>query len=72
MSEQIEEGAIKIIEVMGVSTKSFENAVEQAVAKASKSIKGITGVEVLKHSARVNESGISQYRVNCKLAFVVK
>jgi len=72
MSEQIESGAIKIIEVMGVSTKSFEDAVKEAVEKASKSIKGITGVEVLKHSCRVGDGGISQYRVNCKLAFVVK
>lgn len=72
MSDFIEKGAIKVIEVIGVSDKSFEDAVAQAVAKASESISGITGVEVMNMNARVKDGRISQYRASCKLAFVVK
>lgn len=72
MSENIDSGAIKIVEVIGVSEKSFENAVEQAVKKASKTIEGINGAEILKFSVRINDGKISQYRANVKLAFPVK
>jgi dodecin len=72
MSEYIEHGAVKVIEIIGVSTVSFEDAVQQAVAKAAATIKGITGVEVLRHSARVDDGRIVQFRADCKLAFAVK
>ncbi len=72
MAEFIESGAIKVIEVIGVSTVSFEDAVQQAVSKATESISGITGVEVKTMSAAVTDGRISQYRAALKLAFVVK
>lgn len=72
MSDFIDRGAVKVIEVIGVSDRGFEDAVSQAVAKASESISGITGVEVTHMSARVSEGRITQYRAACKLAFAVK
>jgi dodecin len=71
MSEHINEGAIKVIEIIGISSKSFDDAILQAVNKASKSVKGITGFEVLKHMASVKDGKITQYKVNLKLAFPV-
>jgi flavin-binding protein dodecin len=68
----ISSGAIKVVEVIGISSKSFDDAVAQAVKKASKSIKGITGVEILRHSAKVDAGKIVQYKANVKLAFAVK
>lgn len=68
----ISSGAIKVVEVIGISKKSFNDAVAQAVKKASQSIKGITGVEVVKHSAKVEAGKIVQYKANVKLAFPVK
>jgi flavin-binding protein dodecin len=72
MADNIGSGAIKIVEVIGISEKSFENAVEQAVKKASKTIEGINGAEVLKFSVKISDGKISQYRANVKLAFPVK
>ena len=72
MSEYIDRGAIKVIEIIGISSDGFEDAVAQAVAKASATIKGISGVEVIRHSAKVEDGVITQYRADCKLAFVVK
>lgn len=71
-SDHIDRGAIKVIEVIGVSDQSFEDAVELAVAKAAESIKGITGVEVEAFSAKVSDGKVTQYRATVKLAFVVK
>jgi len=72
MSDHIENGAVKVIEIIGISPKSFEDAVEQGVAKASESIKGISGVEVIRHSAKVGNGKITQYHANLKIAFAVK
>lgn len=72
MGEFIEAGAVKVIEVIGISGKSFEDAVENAVSKAAESISGITGVEVQNLSAKVNDGKVAQYRANVKLAFAVR
>ena len=72
MDDFIESGAIKVIEVIGISEESFDDAVKRAVEKAAQSIRGITGVEVQKLNARVVDGQISQYRAACKLAFAVR
>ena len=72
MTEFIESGAIKVIEVIGVSAEGFEDAVQKAVDKAAESISGITGVEVKTMSAKVEDGRITQYRAALKLAFIVK
>jgi dodecin len=71
MGNHIKEGAVKIIEVIGISSKSFDDAIAQAVKKASKSVKGITGLEIIKQMASVENGKITQYKVNIKLAFSV-
>lgn len=72
MNDWIDKGAIKVIEVIGVSDEGFEDAIHRAVAKASESVKGITGVEVINMNAKVIDGVVSQYRVTCKLAFAVR
>lgn len=72
MSDFIVKGAIKVVEVVGVSDRSFDDAVKQGLRKASESIEGITGIEVIRHTARVDNKMITQYHVDMKLAFAVK
>jgi flavin-binding protein dodecin len=72
LTDYIESGAIKVIEVIGVSPKSFEDAIDQAVAKASESINGISGVEVQSLNAKVEDGKVMQYRASLKLAFTVR
>lgn len=67
----IETGAHKIIEVMGVSPSGFDDAVNRAVAKASESINGITRVEVIRQTAEVSDGRVVAYQATVKLAFVV-
>lgn len=71
MSDHIVEGAVKVIEIIGISPKSFEDAIDQALNKASKTVKGITGFEVITMMASVKDGKITQYKVNLKLAFPV-
>jgi flavin-binding protein dodecin len=72
MDSYIDRGAIKVIEIIGVSDESFEDAVKRAVAKAAESISGITGVEVQSMNARVENGEVVQFRAAMKLAFAVR
>ena len=63
----------KVIELMSESNKSWEDAAQKAVDKASKSLKGIRSVWIQDMSAKVDSKGkLETYRVTCKVAFEVK
>ncbi|MCL8207574.1 MAG: dodecin family protein [Actinomycetia bacterium] len=61
----------KVIELVGESTQSWEDAVQSAVSEASRTVHGITGVEVTNWTAAVQNGKISEYKVDVKLAFGV-
>ena len=64
---------LKVIDLMADSSKSWEDATQAAVNKASKSLKGIKSVWVKDLSATIDSKGkISGYRVQVKLSFEVK
>ena len=63
---------IKIIELIGTSTKSWEDAANNAIKEAAETINDITGLEVLNQTARIENGKIVEYRANVKAAFKVK
>ncbi len=63
---------IKVIELMSNSTKSWEDATQQAIDEASKSVKNIRSVYVKDHCVMVENNKIKQYRVTVKLSFEVQ
>ena len=63
---------IKVIQVIGSSDKSWEDAAKNAVETASKTVKGITGVDVINLTATVKDGKVAKYKATCKLAFMVK
>jgi hypothetical protein len=63
---------VKVVELVGTSNKSWEDAVAQVVAEASASLRQITGVDVVHHTAHVKDGKISEYRATCHVAFLVE
>ncbi len=63
---------IKIIELIGNSNKSFEDAVQDAVNTAAKTVRNITGVDVLGQTAVIEKNKIAEFRVNVKVAFKIE
>lgn len=63
---------VKIVELIGCSSKSFEDAIADGVKRAGKTIRGITGVDVVGQTAVVENDKIVEYRVNMKVAFKVE
>ena len=63
----------KVIEITSSSSKGFEDAIEQGLAKASKTIDGIKGAWVSEQKVRVGQDGkIEEYRVYMRLTFVLE
>ena len=64
----------KIIEIVGSSPKSWEDAAQVALAEATKTIHGITGVELKDMTAKVDSGTgkITEYHSTVKIAFGVE
>lgn len=65
-------GIVKVIEVIAHSKVSFDDAVQQAVAEASKSVRNIDSVYVKDMKCHVNDGKIATYGVICKVSFRVE
>ena len=59
----------KIIEVVGTSKKSWEDAAKNAVESAGKSLKDLRIAEVTKLDMQINKGKVSAYRARVNLSF---
>ena len=62
---------LKVIEILGNSRLNFEDAVQNVINEASKSVKNIKSVYVKDMQVTVNDKKITEYRVNTKVTFGV-
>jgi flavin-binding protein dodecin len=59
----------KIIRVIGSSPESFAKAADAAVQEAAKTLRGITGADVVSMSCGVDGDRIVEYRTTVNIAF---
>ena len=59
----------KVIELVGSSTKSWEDAANNAIMKASKSLRDLRIAEVLAQDIHLKDGKIEFYRTKIKLSF---
>ena len=62
----------KVITLIGSSPNSFAEAAQNAVTEAAKTIRGITGADVVTMSCEVEGDRITQYRTTVNVAFGVE
>jgi flavin-binding protein dodecin len=62
----------KHIEITADSTKGFEDAVQQGIRTAAKTVKGIRSVWVKDQQVLVENDQVTTYRVNMKVTFVLE
>jgi len=63
---------VKIIEVLAESEKSWEDAAQQAVNRASKTLTGIKSIYIENMEAKVEDNRIVSYRINAKISFLLE
>lgn len=63
---------VKVIELVGISDKGWQDAVENAIKRSAKTIRNIQGVDVLGWTGKIEGDKIVQYRADVKISFVVE
>jgi hypothetical protein len=59
----------KVVTVIGSSTEGFAEAAAKAVEEAAKTLRGITGADVISMSANVENGRITTYKTTVNIAF---
>jgi len=63
---------LKVIELVGTSPNSWEEAAKNAVDKAAETVRGMVGGDVIGQNVVVKDGKITEYRVDVKVAFLVE
>ena len=59
-------------QIVGASPHSWEDAVRNALERANKTLRGITGLEVLKENAAIEKGKVKEYRATLLVTFVLE
>jgi flavin-binding protein dodecin len=62
----------KVVTVIGNSPESFAKAADAAVQEAAKTLRGITGADVISMSANVEDGRITSYKTTVNIAFALE
>ena len=62
----------KVVTIIGSSGESFAKAADAAVQEAAKTLRGITGADVISMSARVEGDRIAMYKTTVNIAFAIE
>jgi flavin-binding protein dodecin len=61
----------KVSEISATSSKSFEDAVQQGLSRASRTIRNIRSAWIKEQHVRVADGKITEYQVNMMVTFVL-
>jgi flavin-binding protein dodecin len=62
----------RVTEIISSSSKSFDDAIEQGIKRANKTLRNVKGAWISDQNVKVNNGEITEYRVNLKVSFVVE
>ena len=62
----------RVTEIIAASPKSFDDAIQVGFSRASKTLRGITGLRVLEQRVSVEDTKIIEYRVRMEVIFVLE
>jgi flavin-binding protein dodecin len=61
----------KVSEISATSKKSFEDAIQQGLARANKTLRNVRSAWIKEQQVRVSEGTITEYQVNMMVTFVI-
>ena len=62
----------RVTELSATSETSFEDAINEAVARATKTLRGVEGAWVKDMNVMIEEGNIKGYRVNLEITFMLE
>ena len=61
----------KVSEISSTSTKSFEDAIEKGIARASKTLRNVRSAWIKEQHVRLENGKLAAYQVNMMVTFVL-
>jgi dodecin len=61
----------KVSEISATSKKSFEDAIQQGLARANKTLRNVRSAWIKEQQVRVSDGAITEYQVNMMVTFVI-
>jgi flavin-binding protein dodecin len=61
----------RVSKITASSSKGFQEALEEGMKRAAKTLRGITGIEVVSQKCKVEKSKITEYRVTMEVTFIL-
>jgi flavin-binding protein dodecin len=68
----LSEAVARVTKITSASTKSFQDAIESGLKRAAKTVRGITGLEVIEMKAKVEDNHIAEYRSTIEITFILE
>ena len=68
----MENRVARVTDIVGASPKSFDEAVNNAFKRATKTLRGITGMRILEQRVAVSGNKIKEYRVRMEVIFLLE
>ena len=62
----------RVSKVISSSTKGFQDAVDGAVKRATKTLRGVTGGEITAQKVKIENGKITEYRVEMDVIFILE
>lgn len=62
----------RVTKIIGSSPRSWQDAVNSALKRANKTLRGVTGIHMLEQKAHVEKGKITEYRATIEVTFVLE
>lgn len=62
----------RVFELSATSTKSFEDAIQQGVARATKTLRNVKSVWIKEQQLNLENGAVAEYQVNMLITFVLE
>ncbi len=61
----------RVTKIIGSSPRSWQAAADEAVKRANKTLRGVTGIHVIEQTAHVEKGKITEYRTTIEVTFIL-
>ena len=61
----------RITEISATSEESFEDAIQQGLARATSTLRGVTSAWIKEQQVRLRDGKVAEYQVNMQITFVL-
>ncbi len=62
----------RVTRITSSSSNSWQDAVQEGLKRANKTLRGITGLEIVSQKAKIVEGKITEYRVTVDMTFILE